>query len=251
MGNVCIDPQPSVGYASSGGFAQYIVPPINVIKNGFVNLIPDNLSFEEASMSELLACCINAQERANIMEGDQVLIIGAGPAGCMHIGLARERGASKVFLSQRSRERLLIAKEKFSPDEIIVAEGDELVQAVRKLTDGIGADVIIVAAPSPTAQELSFKMIAPRGRINFFGGLPKDNHMISIDANIIHYQEIYISGASSSLGRQNKEALNLISNGSIKAKDYISHRFSLDDIADAFRTVENKESIKAVVFPWK
>lgn len=250
MGNVCIDPQPSIGYASSGGFAQYIVPPINVVKNGFVNLIPDNVSFEEASMSELLACCINAQERANIMEGDQVLIIGAGPAGCMHIGLARARGASKVMLSQRSKERLLMAKEKFFPDEVIAAEGDDLIHAVKKLTDGIGADVIIVAAPSPVAQETAFNMVAPRGRVNFFGGLPKDNHMISIDANLIHYQEIFVSGASSSLGRQNKEALKLISNGSIIAKDYISHRFSLDDISDAFRVVENKESIKSVVFPW-
>ena len=82
--------------AFSGGFAQYIVPPVNVVKNGFVNRIPDNLSFEEASMSELLACCINAQERAMVGEGDTVLVIGPGPAGCMHIQLARARGAKKV-----------------------------------------------------------------------------------------------------------------------------------------------------------
>ena len=99
MGNVCINPQPSIGYASSGGFAQYIVPPTNVVKNGFVKFIPENLSFKQASMSELLACCINGQERANVHQGDTVLIIGAGPAGCMHIELARSKGASKVFFN--------------------------------------------------------------------------------------------------------------------------------------------------------
>lgn len=251
MANVCINPQPSIGYASSGGFAQYIVPPVNVVKNGFVNRIPDNISFEQASMSELLACCINAQERAGIKQGDVVVIIGAGPAGCMHVGLARLKGASKIILTQRSKERLLIAKEKFKPDEIIAADGEELVQSVLELTDGIGADVVIVAAPAPSAQETAFNMIAPRGRINFFGGLPKNNSHITIDANIIHYKEIYVSGASSSLGRQNAEALQLISTGDLNAEEYITHRFSLDEIDDAFDVVENKQSIKTVVFPWK
>jgi len=251
MGNVCIDPRPSVGYASSGGFAQYIVPPVNVVENGFVNHIPDNVSFEEASMAELLACCINAQERAEVKKGDTVLIMGAGPAGCMHIELARARGASKIILTQRSLPRLKIAYEKFRPDVIIAGEGQDVVEKVKAETDGLGADVIIVAAPSPQAQELAFSMIAPRGRINFFGGLPKDNKFITIDANIIHYTECSVTGASSSLGRHNREALELISRGLVDAKKYITHRFSIDQALEAFTAVENKEAIKAVIFPWK
>jgi len=250
MGNVCINPQPSIGYASSGGFAQYIVPPVNVVENGFVNIVPDNVTFEEASMAELLACCINGQERAGLGQGDTVLIIGAGPAGCMHVELARARGASKVILTQRSMPRLLLAKEKFKPDVIIAGEGEEVIKRVKEETDGLGADVVIVAAPSPQAQEAAFSMVAPRGRVNFFGGLPKDNKMITIDANIIHYTECSATGASSSLGRQNREALDLISQGLINAKEYITHRFSLDHVLMAFTAVENKEAIKAVIFPW-
>jgi L-iditol 2-dehydrogenase len=250
MGNVCINPQPSMGYASSGGFAQYIVPPVNVVENGFVNIIPDNVTFEEASMAELLACCINGQERAGVRQGDMLLIIGAGPAGCMHIELARARGASKVILTQRSMPRLLLAKEKFKPDVIVSGEGQEVIKRVKEETDGLGADVVIVAAPSPQAQEAAFSMVAPRGRVNFFGGLPKDNKMITIDANIIHYTECSVTGASSSLGRQNREALGLISQGLINAKKYITHRFSIDQVLMAFTTVENEEAIKAVIFPW-
>jgi L-iditol 2-dehydrogenase len=251
MGNVCIDPRPSIGYASSGGFAQFIVPPVTVVKNGFVNPIPDTLSLEDASMAELLACCINGQERAAVGPGDTVVIIGAGPAGCMHVELARARGAAKVILSQRSAARLDLAVARFSPDLAIRAEGDELVAAVRDATGGLGADVVIVAAPSAQAQETAMRLAAPRGRISLFGGLPKDNRSITIDANIIHYQEISLTGASSSLGRQNREALDLIASGKIHAGRYITHRFSLAETPAAFAAVEARESIKAVVFPWR
>lgn len=250
MGNVCINPRPSVGYASSGGFAQYIVPPVNVVENGFVNIIPANISFEEASMAELLACCINGQERAEAGQGDTVVIIGAGPAGCMHVGLAKAREAMKVILVERLMPRLLLAKEKFKPDVIISGEDKEVIIRVKEETGGLGADVIIVAAPSPQAQEAALSMISPIGRVVFFGGLPKDNKMITIDANIIHYTECSITGASSSLGRQNREALDLISQGLINAKEYITHRFPLDQIVMAFDAVENKEAIKVVIFPW-
>ena len=251
MGNVCIDPRPSVGYASSGGFAQFIVPPVNVVKNGFVNLIPEGLSLEEAAMAELLACCINGQERAGVGPGDTVLIIGAGPAGCMHVELARARGAARIILTQRSEARLSLAKERFNPDLVLRAEGEELVELVKAETCGLGADVVIVAAPSAQAQEAAMRLAAPRGRINFFGGLPKDKHMVTIDANIIHYKEISLTGASSSLGRQNREALELIASGKVHADRYITHRFRLDDTPRAFSVVEAKQAIKAVVFPWK
>jgi L-iditol 2-dehydrogenase len=251
MGNVCIDPRPSIGYASSGGFAQFIVPPVTVVKNGFVNPIPDTLSLEDASMAELLACCINGQERAAVGPGDTVVIIGAGPAGCMHVELARARGAAKIILSQRSAARLDLAAARFSPDLAIRAEGDELVAAVRDATGGLGADVVIVAAPSAQAQETAMRLAAPRGRISLFGGLPKDNRSITIDANIIHYQEISLTGASSSLGRQNREALDLIASGKIHAGRYITHRFPLAETPAAFAAVEAREAIKAVVFPWR
>ena len=101
------------------------------------------------------------------------------------------------------------------------------------------------------AQELALRLAAPRGRIDLFGGLPKDNCISNIEANLIHYKEIMLTGASSSLGRQNKEALQLLSAGKIRADDYITHRFTLDQFNEAFGAVERKETIKAIIFPWK
>ena len=99
------------------------MPPLNVVKLGFVNKIPDNLSFEEASMSELLACCINAQEVANVGSGDTVVIIGAGPAGCIHVELAKARGVRKIILAQRSEARLKMARI-FNPDVLINSQNE-------------------------------------------------------------------------------------------------------------------------------
>jgi L-iditol 2-dehydrogenase len=249
MGNVCVDPRPSVGYASSGGFAELIVPPVNVVENGFVNRIPEGVSFEHASMAELLACCINGQERASVGAGDAVLVLGAGPAGCMHVELSRARGATKVLLSQRSKARLDMAADRFHPDAAFAGEGPALTEWVMGETGGFGADVVIVAAPSAKAQEAALSLCAPRGRISFFGGLPKDDRHITIDANIIHYKEIALTGASSSLGRQNREALDLIARGLVHADRYITHRFTLDRAAEAFAVVEARQAIKAVVMP--
>lgn len=249
MGNVCVDPRPSVGYASSGGFAEAIVPPVNVVANGFVNRIPDGVSFEQASMAELLACCINGQERAGVAAGDTVLVLGAGPAGCMHVELSRARGAGRVLLSQRSKDRLDLAAERFRPDAAFAGEGPALAEWVMAETGGFGADVVIVAAPSAKAQEAALALCAPRGRVNFFGGLPRDDRRITIDANVVHYKEIALTGASSSLGRQNREALELIARGAIHADRYITHRFSLARAAEAFAVVQARRAIKAVVLP--
>jgi L-iditol 2-dehydrogenase len=246
--NVCIHPAPSIGYASDGGFAEYMVPPENVVRLGFVNPIPDGLSFEDASMSELLACCLNAQENAPVQPGDVVLVMGAGPAGCMQVELSRRKGAAKVLLTQRSRGRLELAQ-RFEPDRIIASGEEGLDAAVMAETDGLGADVIFVCAPSKDAQEQALSLLAPRGRVNFFGGLPKDNAILTINANTIHYKEQFVSGASSSLARQNREALELLASGTISASKYITHRLPLDRIVAGFEAVESRQAIKVVIQP--
>ncbi len=246
--NVCINPCPSIGYASDGGFAQYMVPPPNVVKLGFVNRIPDGVSFDHASMSELLACCLNAQENTPVREGDVVLIIGAGPAGCMMIELSRSKGPKKIILTLRSRQRLEAAR-RFSPDRIVAAGEENLPQAVMEETEGVGADVIFVCAPAKEAQEQALELLAPRGRLNLFGGLPKDNCFITTNADSIHYKELFVGGASSSLARQNREALELIAAGYVHAERYITHTFPLEQINLAFENVERRSAIKVVIHP--
>lgn len=245
--NVCTTPYPSLGYKVNGGFEEYMAIPENILRLGFVNPIPESLSFEEATLSEIIACCLNAQKNTSVGRDDTVLVMGAGPAGVVHTQLARMQGAKKVLLTQRSRKRLELVQKRFSVDRIIASSEEDLTEAVMEETGGKGADVIFVCAPSAEAQEQAFHLLAPRGRVNFFGGLPPDDHVIHIDANIVHYKEIFIAGASSSTPEGNRLALKLLAGKKIDANLLITHRFGIDDIQQAFDTASQKRGIKVVV----
>lgn len=246
--NVCTSPFPSLGYKVNGGFEEYFAVPENIFRLGFVNPIPDALSFQQASMSEIIACCINAQENAAVRPGDVVLVMGCGPAGIIHAHLAKMNGAAKVLVTQRSAARLQMATSKFDIIDRAIASSDEdLTAAVMDETNGEGADVVFVCAPSRQAQEQATELIGPRGRINFFGGLPKDDNIVRIDSNRLHYKEFFISGASSSLPRNNIKALELLASKSIDPDKLITHTFGIDDIHHGFDVCENRQGIKVVI----
>jgi L-iditol 2-dehydrogenase len=247
--NVCTNPYPSLGYRVNGGFAEMIAVPRNIFALGFVNPIPPELTYDQASMSEILACCLNAHRNSPVHQGDVVLIIGAGPAGMIHAQLAHLRGASKVLLTQRSTYRLDLATERFPVDRAIASSEEDLREAVMDETDGLGADVIFVAAPSREAQETALGLVANRGRVNFFGGLPKDDHTVRLDANDLHYREFFIAGASSSLPETNRQALQLLAERKVDPDMLITHRFPLSEIHAAFDVVEERHCIKVVVNP--
>ncbi|HEX2772784.1 MAG TPA: alcohol dehydrogenase catalytic domain-containing protein, partial [Micromonosporaceae bacterium] len=181
--------QESMGYHYDGGFAQFMVVPAKVLAVAGLNRIPDGVSFAEASIAEPLACVLNGQQLARVGAGDDVVVIGSGPIGCLHVRLARARGAERVFLADINADRLALAAAIVTPDATVDSGRTDVVDEVRKLTDGRGADVIITAAASGAAQEQALLMAAPQARISFFGGLPKDNPVIACDSNLVHYRE--------------------------------------------------------------
>ena len=239
--------QELIGYQYDGGFAERMRIPAKVLAVNGVNRIPEGLSFAEASVAEPLACVINGQEHARVGEGDTVVVVGAGPIGCMHVRLARARGAERVFLIELSQQRLEMAAALVAPDEAIGAGAVDTVETVRKLTDGRGADVIVVAAASGKAQEDALQMAARRGRVSFFGGLPKDQPTITCDANIVHYREVAIVGANGSSPDHNKQALALIASGAVPVADLITHRLPLEQAIEGIQTVTRGEAIKVTV----
>ncbi|MGH8964575.1 MAG: alcohol dehydrogenase catalytic domain-containing protein, partial [Actinomycetes bacterium] len=108
--------QTSVGYQYEGGFAEYLIVPRQVLAVDGLNRIPDGVSYAEASVAEPLACVLNGQELAGVGEGDDVVVVGAGPIGCLHVRLARARGARRVFLVELNRSRLDMSSAKVHPD---------------------------------------------------------------------------------------------------------------------------------------
>lgn len=241
--------QTSMGYQYPGGFAEYMIVPEQVLKVDGVNVIPDGVSYAEASVTEPLACALNAQELVHVGKDDVVVVMGAGPIGCLHVRLARSFGASEVYLIDVNAGRLALSADRVHPEAAIDASSDDPVARVKELTDGRGPDVIITAAPAAIAQEQAIEMAAPQGRISFFGGLPKDDPYIKCDSNLVHYRELMLMGANGSSPDHNRRALDLIATGAVPVADLITHRLPLEQVQDAIDAVVSGEAIKVVVEP--
>jgi L-iditol 2-dehydrogenase len=236
--------QESIGYHYDGGFAEFMVVPAKVLAVGGLNRIPSGVGFAEASLAEPLACVLNGQELARVGEDDDVVIMGAGPIGCLHVRLARSRGAGRVFLADPNAERLQLAADLVKPDAAMARDVEE---TVLELTSGRGADVVITAAAARAAQEQALRMAARQGRISFFGGLPKDDPIIALDSNLVHYRELTIVGANGSSPAHNARALDLIAAGAVPVADLITHRLPLDSVLDAFDIVARGTAIKVTI----
>jgi len=238
----------SIGYQFHGGFAEYMVVPHTAVKAGCINTIPEDVSFDEATLAEPLACAINGQELLNVGMEDTVVIIGAGPLGCMHVDLARTRGARKIVLADMRERRLELARP-FGADVLVNVEKENLEERVRQETGGCGADVVIVSAPSGKAQEQALLLAAKHGRISFFGGLPKTSPTISLNANLVHYKELFIMGAYGSKPRHNRMGLDLLASGKIHCSSLIGLTVPVERIVEAMGAVSEGTILKAVVRP--
>lgn len=241
--------QESMGYHYDGAFAQYMIVPAKVLAVDGVNRIPDGVSFAEASVAEPLACVLNGQELAGVGEGDDVVVFGSGPVGCLHVRVARARGAARVFLVEVNAERLERSAAMVKPDAAIDAGASDVVAEILGLTGGRGADVAITAAASGAAQETAQRLVAPGGRVSLFGGLPKDAPVISVDANRVHYRELSLVGANGSSPAHNARALDLIASGAVPVDDLITHRLPLDDLHEALDLVTRGAAIKVTIEP--
>jgi L-iditol 2-dehydrogenase len=238
----------AIGYQFPGGFAEYIALNETTVRYGPIHEIPANLDYETAALAEPLACCVHGLELVGVTPADTIVIIGAGPAGCLLAQLARHMGATKVIVAQRSPARLEMAKQ-FDIDVAIATQTENLKERVMEETGGLGADIVITACASPDAQMEAIELAKNRGRINYFGGLPKGSPKLSIDSNIIHYKELLVTGSHGCVPRHHKAALALLSAASVDAKPLITHHFPLEQIRDAFKAQEARDGMKVIVKP--
>jgi len=238
----------AMGYQFPGGFAEYVLLEPRVVRYGPVHHIPDGMDYDIAALAEPLACALNGIEVVGVKPGETVVVIGAGPIGCMLVELARFMGAGKVILVQRSRPRLELARV-FGAHVHVCSADEEPVARVLEETSGDGADVIFTANASPEAQEQAIRMLGFRARLNLFGGLPPGSRHIDFDSNFVHYREAIVTGSHGSVPRHHALALRLLASEAIDGSRYYTHRFPLAQAAEAFAVAAAKEALKVVIEP--
>lgn len=228
-----------------GGFAEKMAINSEILEYGIVNKIPEGLSFTHAAVSELCNSVLATHKKANTDKNDTVVVIGAGPAGCLHIAVAKQRGAKVIVLEISDTRRQMVSK--FEPDLVIDASCEDVIDKVREFTSGVGADIVICANPVAATQTLAVQMVRKAGKVMLFGGLPKANPMVTLNGNLIHYGEIEVIGAFSYHPRFHKLSLDLLSEGKLPAGSLITHTFELDKINEAYQTAVSGHALKVVI----
>jgi len=235
----------ALGINLNGGFAEYVRIPQEAVVQGNVTIFPKDMTFEEAAIAEPLSCAYSAFERAAIRAGDSVLIFGAGPIGIMHAKLAKMAGAAKVMFTDPNKNRLDAVKA-FDASFIVLDQRD-IATEVMELTHGRGIDVSITACPSPEAQIKAVELAALNGRVVLFGGLAADKACVPLNANIIHYRQLNVTGTTRSSLAQFRKTIELIGDGLIDVKSLITGRFKLEHIGKAFEQAACGIGIKNAV----
>ncbi len=235
-----------IGSSVNGGFADYIsIPKNNILINGIIP-IENNINNDEASLIEPLSCCLNAHLNFNIpIAGEFVIIIGDGPIGLIHLQISKLYGAKTIVvgkISSRLNEAKLIGA------DLIVLNNtpDESVKKIWDYTYGKGGKLIIVATSNPEGIDLAIKLAGKNSLISLFAGTSK-NKILNIDPNLLHYNQITLSGSFSSTPKVMKKAMDLVHQEKIDLRRLITHRFSLDELGKAFNATEGYNGLRSVI----
>jgi L-iditol 2-dehydrogenase len=224
---------------------RFLVPEWNVSRGGLIKL-PDSVSYDEASLVEPLACCIRAWNKCNFQKGDDVAVIGAGPAGLMHVLLAQAYGAKKIFMIDINDFRLNFAK-KYGVEEFNSISDQDIPGRIKQATEGRGVDVCVVATGSIKALLQSFDLARKGGNIMLFGVPPKGSQM-SYDVSKLYSSEHSIIPSYAASEIETNEALKLIAEKQVDMASLITHRFDIAKAADAVKCAhEAKDAMKVIV----
>jgi L-iditol 2-dehydrogenase len=229
-----------------GGFAQYLrVPKINVEQG--VYKLPDDMSFEEGTFIEPLACVIRGQRLAALRKDDTLLIIGGGLAGILHMQLAKAKGVRKIIVAGMNQYRLRLTK-KFGAHHTIDARLN-IPQELKKLNEGRLADQVFLCKGSASAALTTLECVDKGGTILFFA-VPDPTVKIPLPITEFWRNEITLKTSYGAAPRDLEESLRVLAQKKLNVADMITHRFSIRQAAEGFRLMaEAGKSLKIIIEP--
>jgi L-iditol 2-dehydrogenase len=248
-GNNNLDPNyEAFGITLDGAFAEYMRVPALAIEQGNLMPVREGVDPAVAALIEPFACVWRGQQKVGVGAGDVVVVMGAGPIGVMHIMLANLRGAVRVIVSEPSaarREQALA----LGADRAVDPMNEDLAAVVIAESNSRGADVVITAAPAKSAQEQAIAIAAVGGRINFFGGLAKDDPIIRLDSNAVHYKELIVTGTTACSTYDCLRAAEIVNSGRIDLSPLVTSAYPLSEAVAAFAAAADGRNLRVTLRP--
>jgi L-iditol 2-dehydrogenase len=242
QGNICTN----LVY-NFGAFAEYMIIPASIVRRTTFE-IPPHLPYAHAALLEPLVTVVHGWHKVAIKPGETVAVIGAGgPISLMFIQLLLRSGAGRVIAVGHSPTRLDVAK-KIGATHLVNAKEVDTITAVRGLTEGYGADVVIECAGTKSTWENSVEVVRRGGRVLWFGGLPGGTR-VEIDAARVHYGEIDLLNMHGGTVEDAREAFDLIVSGAVKVAPMLNGELPLEKVELALKKMIAGEVVKMVIKP--
>lgn len=234
-----------IGYEIDGGLAEYLLVPAEAVARGNLVMAHRELSPTLLALAEPLSCVLNGADLVGTRPGDSVVVLGTGPIGLLHIGLATSQGATRIVAVGRGNR--LEAAVRAGATDALALEGADMVAAVRELLPA-GADVVIVAVGELALARYALEVAGIGSRVSYFAGFPKGS-MSEIDPNLIHYREIRVTGGSNARRVDVRRAVDLLAGGVLPIDHLVTHVFPLDRFDEALEAVRDRAGLKIAVTP--
>ena len=244
--NACMN-RKAIGYEFNGGFEEYVLIPEIAIKSGNVIKLPEDVSFTAGALIEPLSCCIRGLKNAGTGFNDTVLIVGAGPIGLMHMQLSKIAGAKQVIVSEPNKMRREVALE-LGADRVVDPTKENLEQIIKDATNGMGADVIVMAIGVPALVNSTLKLCKKGGTVNLFAGFAGTEEC-QIEVNTIHYNEINVNGSTAYKRADYLEAADMVITKKINLDKIATHTFKIDEFQNAYEMCKSGKGLKVMIEP--
>jgi L-iditol 2-dehydrogenase len=236
---------------NNGAYAEFIKIPARIVEKNTL-LIPRDVLFEHAALTEPLACVVRGLEESGAQAGDIMVVIGAGPIGLMFMHVAELAGVHVIAVVKRE-DQVATAKLFGASSVVRVGIMEDVVASTRALTpQGRGADVVIEAVATPATWECAVDMVRKGGVVNFFGG-PPSGTQVRLDTNRLHYGDITLKASFHHTPATCRTAFELVTSGRFKCAEYITGRAGLEEVPAIFARMMNRDGntqeIKTAVFP--
>lgn len=232
---------------NNGAYAEYIRIPRRIVEKNMY-LVPEGVDYLNAALAEPLACVLRGIEESNVQKGDTVAVIGLGPIGLMFVRMLKVMGARVIAVARR-QVQLDDARRMGASEMLSTIDTEDVPGAIRALTDGRGADVVIEAVGKPEVWNLSVNMLRKGGTVNFFGGCPTETR-VELDTNLLHYSELTCKASFHHTPALMKRALDAVTRGDIRANDFVVGQEPLHKIKEVLRYLMSSSGrMKTAIIP--